>query len=215
MRISDWSSDVCSSDLLKRNIEAGDVYQIVPSRTFAVPCSDPVGAFAKQRRLDPSPYMFFVSGPGHSLFGASPESAVRVHRDEGWPIVEVRPIAGTRARGETADLDDRLEADLRLDEKETAEHMMLVDLARNDVARISVPGTRRVASLLKVERFARVMHLVSLVRGHLATGFDPFHALQACLNVGTLTGAPKLKAMTLLRQHEATRRSEEPTSELQ
>src|SRR3546814_14178416 len=84
--------------------------------------------------------------------------------------------------------------------------MMLVDLARNDVARISVPGTRRVASLLKVERFARVMHLVSLVRGNLATGFDPFHALQACLNVGTLTGAPKLKAMTLLRQHEATRR---------
>src|SRR3546814_13062889 len=84
--------------------------------------------------------------------------------------------------------------------------MMLVDLARNDVARISVPGTRRVASLLKVERFARVMHLVSLVRGNLATGFDPFHALQACLNVGPLPGAPPLKAMTLLRQHEPPRR---------
>lgn len=193
-------------DRLKRNIEAGDVYQIVPSRTFEMPCSDPVTAFAKQRRLDPSPYMFFVSGPGHILFGASPESAVRIYRDEGWPIVEVRPIAGTRARGETPDLDDRLEADLRLDEKETAEHMMLVDLARNDVARISIPGTRRVASLLKVERFARVMHLVSLVRGNLAIGFDAFHALQACLNVGTLTGAPKLKAMELLRQCETTRR---------
>src|SRR3546814_14620722 len=99
--------------------------------------------------------MFFVSGPGHSLFGASPESAVRVHRDEGWPIVEVRPIAGTRARGETADLDDRPEADLRPDEKETAEHMMLVDLTRNDVARLSVPGTRPAASPPKAQAFPR------------------------------------------------------------
>jgi anthranilate synthase component 1 len=191
---------------MKQHILAGDVYQIVPSRTFRAPCPNPLSAFAALRALDPSPYMFFVSGPEHVLFGASPETSVRIVRGAGWPIVEVKPIAGTRPRGADADADDRMEADLRLDPKEVAEHMMLVDLARNDVARVSIPGTRRVAKLMSVERYARVMHLVSSVKGSLAISYDALHALHACLNVGTLSGAPKLKATELLRRAERTKR---------
>jgi anthranilate synthase component I len=191
---------------MKAHILAGDVYQIVPSRTFRAPCPDPLAAFAAVRTLDPSPYMFFVSAPDHFLFGASPETSVRVTRDGKGSLVEVKPIAGTRPRGADADEDDRMEAELRLDSKEIAEHMMLVDLARNDVARVSAPGTRRVARLMSVERYARVMHLVSSVTGRLAAGLDSLHALQACLNVGTLSGAPKLKATELLRGAERTKR---------
>jgi anthranilate synthase component 1 len=150
--------------------------------------------------------MFFVSMTDSALFGASPETSVRVTREGGKPIVEVKPIAGTRPRGTTSDEDDRMEADLRLDTKESAEHMMLVDLARNDVARVSEPGTRHVAALMTLEKYARVMHLVSSVKGVLARGYDSLHALQACLNVGTLSGAPKLKATELLRRYERTRR---------
>ena len=190
---------------LRDRIAAGDIYQIVPSRTFRAPCPDPLRSYATQRALDPSPYHFFVSGPAHVLFGASPETSVRVF-DAGVPTVEVKPIAGTRPRGATDDEDDRLEAEMRLDRKETAEHMMLVDLARNDVARVSVSGSRRVAKLMSVERYARVMHLVSSVTGTLRAGLDALHALQACLNVGTLTGAPKIRATELLRETEVTKR---------
>ena len=190
---------------LRDRIAAGDIYQIVPSRTFRAPCAEPLRSFAAQRALDPSPYHFFVSGPAHVLFGASPETSVRVF-DAGVPTVEVKPIAGTRPRGATGDEDDRIEAELRLDRKETAEHMMLVDLARNDVARVSVSGTRRVAKLMSVERYARVMHLVSSVTGTLRAGLDALHALQACLNVGTLTGAPKIRATELLRETELSKR---------
>ncbi|MFN3727867.1 MAG: anthranilate synthase component 1 [Allosphingosinicella sp.] len=191
----------------KAHILAGDVYQIVPSRTFRARCPDSAAAFAAQRDLDPSPYRFYVSAPDHVLFGCSPETGVRVTAARGAALeVEVKPIAGTRRRGATADEDDRLEAELRLDEKELAEHMMLVDLARNDVARVSERGSRRVAELLSVERYARVMHLVSSVRGRLAEALDSVHALQACLNVGTLSGAPKLRAITLLRGLERGRR---------
>jgi anthranilate synthase component 1 len=191
---------------LKEHILAGDVYQIVPSRTFSAPCPEPLPAFARLRTIDRSPYMFFVSMTDCILFGASPETSVRVTREGGKPIVEVKPIAGTRPRGTTSDEDDRMEADLRLDRKESAEHMMLVDLARNDVARVSEPGTRHVAALMTLEKYARVMHLVSSVKGVLACGYDALHALQACLNVGTLSGAPKLKATELLREYERTRR---------
>ncbi|WP_129793113.1 anthranilate synthase component 1 [Sphingosinicella sp. CPCC 101087] len=191
---------------MKAHIAEGQVYQIVPSRTFRAPCPDPLPAFATLRRLDPSPYHFFVSAPGHRLIGASPETSVRLFREEGEATVEVKPIAGTRPRGASGDEDDRLEAEMRLDIKEVAEHMMLVDLARNDVARVSVPGTRRVAKLLTVERYARVMHLVSSVTGRLRPGMDALHALQACLNVGTLTGAPKIRATELLRETERTKR---------
>jgi anthranilate synthase component 1 len=191
---------------MKDHILAGDIYQIVPSRTFRAACADPIASFAAVRQLDRSPYMFFVSAPRHLLFGASPETSVRIAREEKEGTVEVKPIAGTRPRGADPDEDDRMEADLRLDAKEIAEHMMLVDLARNDVARVSVTGTRRVAKLMTVERYARVMHLVSSVKGKLSPDRDALHALQACLNVGTLSGAPKLRATQLLRLTEKTKR---------
>jgi anthranilate synthase component I len=191
---------------LKEEIAAGEVYQVVPSRTFRAACAEPLRAYRALRSLERNAYRFFVQGRDFALFGASPETSVRLFRDEGWLSVEVRPIAGTRPRGLTGDEDDRLESELRLDGKEIAEHMMLVDLVRNDVARISIPGTRRVRKLMTVERHARVMHLVSSVTGRLGIGFDAFDALAACLNVGTLAGAPKIRAMQLLRETERTRR---------
>jgi anthranilate synthase component 1 len=192
---------------MKEHIAEGEVYQIVPSRTFRAPCADPLRTYAALRALDPSPYHFFVAAPDHIVFGASPETSVRVYGEKGvGHKVEVKPIAGTRPRGLTGDEDDRLEAEMRLDAKEAAEHMMLVDLARNDVARVSVAGTRRVEKLLGVERYARVMHLVSSVTGALKPGMDALDALQACLNVGTLTGAPKIRATQLLRETEMTKR---------
>jgi anthranilate synthase component 1 len=182
----------------------------VASRTFSAPCPDPLGAYAELRRANPSPYLFYVVGQCSVVFGASPETAVKVH---GAPKrVTIRPIAGTAARGRTAsgdidaDLDARREAALRLDEKETAEHMMLVDLARNDVARVSRPGTRQVTRLLTVDRYAHVMHLVSEVEGVLADGHDALHAYAAAMNMGTLVGAPKIRAAQILREVESTRR---------
>jgi anthranilate synthase component 1 len=192
---------------LKQEIAAGEVYQIVPSRTFRGPCPDPLAAYARLREAEPASYRFFLADNGWTLLGASPETSVRLSAGgPGGRTVEVKPIAGTRPRGISPDADDRLEAEMRLDGKELAEHMMLVDLARNDVARVSLTGTRRVAKLLTVERFARVMHLVSSVTGTLRPGLDAFDALAACLNVGTLVGAPKIRAMQLLRHHETTRR---------
>ena len=191
---------------LKEHVHAGDVYQIVASRTFRAACPDPMSSFARVRALDRSPYMFFVSMSDAVLFGASPETSVRVTREADKAVLEVKPIAGTRPRGGDEDQDNRMEADLRLDAKEAAEHMMLVDLARNDVARVCDPGTRRVVQLMTLEKYARVMHLVSSVKGVLAQRYDALHALQTCLNVGTLSGAPKLKATELLRRYERTRR---------
>lgn len=195
---------------LKNHIVAGDVFQVVASRTFSVPCPDPLAAYASLRVANPSPYLFYVRGDDSTIFGASPETAVKVH---GHPRrVTIRPIAGTAARGKTVtgevdpDLDARREAALRLDAKETAEHMMLVDLARNDVARVSRPGTRRVTKLLTVDRYAHVMHLVSEVEGELAPGLDALHAYAAAMNMGTLVGAPKVRAAQLLRELEPSRR---------
>jgi anthranilate synthase component 1 len=195
---------------LKQHIVAGDVFQIVASRTFTAPCPDPLAAYARLREANPSPYLFYVVGRDSVVFGASPETAVKVH---GVPRrVTIRPIAGTAPRGRTSagtidgDLDARREAALRLDEKETAEHMMLVDLARNDVARVSRPGTRQVTRLLTVDRYAHVMHLVSEVEGVLADGQDALHAYAAAMNMGTLVGAPKIRAAQILREVETTRR---------
>lgn len=195
---------------LKQHIVAGDVFQIVASRTFAMPCPDPFAAYAALRVANPSPYLFYVCGAASTVFGASPETAIKVH---GSPKrVTIRPIAGTASRGRAPngaideDLDARREAALRLDEKETAEHMMLVDLARNDVARVSVPGTRQVTRLLTVDRYSQVMHLVSEVQGVLAPGYDALHAYAAAMNMGTLVGAPKIRAAQILREVEATRR---------
>lgn len=195
-----------SVELLKSHIAAGDIFQAVPSRVFRAPCNDSGAAFRRLMAADPSAYNYrFDSGYG-VLFGASPETAVEIRSDEGSRIVIVRPIAGTRSRGTTPDQDDRQEADLRLDQKELAEHMMLVDLARNDVARVSKPGTRRVARLLDTLRFQKVMHLESTVEGELDEGRDAVDAIRTCLNVGTLSGAPKLKAIELIRKVETAAR---------
>lgn len=187
---------------LKSHIAAGDIFQAVPSRRFLAPCSDDGAAFRRLMAADPSAYNFrFDSGHG-VLFGASPETAVEIRREGDRRVAVVRPIAGTRPRGASPDEDDRNEADLRLDRKEVAEHMMLVDLARNDVARVAKPGTRRVARLLDTVRFAKVMHLESTVEGELADDTDAVDVIRTCLNVGTLSGAPKLKAIELIRSVE-------------
>ena len=195
---------------LKTNIVKGDIFQVVPSRSFSLPCPDPISAYQKLKETNPSPYMFYLKDSDFILFGASPESAIKftqTSRD-----VEIYPIAGTRRRGFNddgsinKDLDGRLELELRLDKKETSEHLMLVDLARNDVARISEPGTRHVAELLQVDRYSHVMHLVSRVVGKLRADLDALHAYQACMNMGTLVGAPKIRASDLVRQVEKKRR---------
>jgi anthranilate synthase component 1 len=195
---------------LQRYIVAGDVFQIVPSRTFSVECRDTLAAYARLRAANPSPYQFLIRAPRFTLLGASPETAVSV---EGSPKqVVIRPIAGTSPRGRDAggriepELDARYQAALMTDTKELAEHLMLVDLARNDVARVSRPGTRRVSRLLTVERYQHVMHLVSEVRGELGQGLDALHAYAASLNMGTLVGAPKIRAAELLRRHENSKR---------
>lgn len=188
----------------QRHVRAGDVYQIVPSRIWEAPCPDPLAAYARLRRSNPSPYMFYLDDPAGIVFGASPESALKV--EAASRRVEIRPVAGTRPRGANAEADARLELELRLSEKEVAEHVMLVDLARNDVARLAAPGTRRVSELMKVERYSCLMHLVSRVEGTLAPGLDALHAYRATLNMGTLTGAPKVKAAQLLAACESARR---------
>ena len=195
---------------LKQAIVAGDIFQVVPSRQFSLPCTNALAAYQQLKRANPSPYMFYMRSQNFELFGASPESALKYasHTNQ----VELYPIAGTRVRGTDgqgqlhADLDSRIELELRRDSKELAEHMMLVDLARNDLARIAVPGTRQVAELLKVDRYSHVMHLVSRVVAQLRPELDALDAYRACMNMGTLTGAPKLSASQLIRQIEQQRR---------
>ncbi|RJE70843.1 anthranilate synthase component I [Pseudoalteromonas sp. MSK9-3] len=195
---------------LKNNIIDGDIFQVVPSRAFTLPCEQPLAAYQQLKIQNPSPYMFYMRDQDFIVFGASPESALKYCVQSNQ--VEVYPIAGTRQRGKFADgtinpdLDSRIELELRDDKKERAEHLMLVDLARNDVARISVAGTRHAKELLKVDRYSQVMHLVSRVVGQLKPDLDALHAYQACMNMGTLVGAPKVKAAELVRQTEKFRR---------
>ncbi len=195
---------------LKQYVVKGDIFQVVPSRRFTLPCPSPLIAYKELKQSNPSPYMFYMQDELFTLFGASPESALKYETDTNQ--VEIYPIAGTRKRGKKPDgqidfdLDSRIELELRSDKKENAEHMMLVDLARNDVARISQAGSRHVADLLKVDRYSHVMHLVSRVVGQLRDDLDALHAYQACMNMGTLTGAPKIRAMQLIRDVEQSRR---------
>ena len=191
-------------------IADGDVYQVVPSRGFTIACPDTLAGYHVLRHANPSPYMFYLAAPDFELFGASPESALLHSARTGR--VAIRPIAGTRPRGLHPDgtvdheRDTRLELELRTDAKEVAEHVMLVDLARNDVARVSRPGTRSVQDLLRVDRYSRVMHLVTEVSGELAEDLDALDAFRASMTMGTLTGAPKLRAAELIRQAEGVRR---------
>lgn len=195
---------------LKNNIVQGDIFQVVPSRGFSLKCTSAMNAYKELKLDNPSPYMFYLKHPNFELFGASPESALKYDADNRQ--VEVYPIAGTRKRGFNPDgsidrdLDSRIELDLRNDQKEVSEHTMLVDLARNDIARISNTGSRYVKDLLKVDRYSYVMHLVSRVVGTLKQDLDALHAYQACMNMGTLVGAPKIKAATLIRETEQARR---------
>ena len=197
-------------ETLKEAIAAGEVYQVVPSRGFTLPCPDALAAYHRLRETNPSPYMFYIGAPDFELLGASPESALLHSATTGR--VAIRPIAGTRPRGLSPDggldheRDVRLELELRTDAKEVAEHVMLVDLARNDVARVSAPGTRRVGDLLRVDRYSRVMHLVSEVSGQLDPDLDALDAFRASMTMGTLTGAPKLRAAELIRAAEGVRR---------
>ena len=197
-------------ETMKEAITAGEVYQVVPSRGFTMPCPDAPATYHELRAANPSPYMFYLGAPDFQLLGASPESALLHSAATGE--VAIRPIAGTRPRGLTRrgdvdhERDTRLELELRTDAKEVAEHVMLVDLARNDVARVCAPGTRRVRDLLRVDRYSRVMHLVSEVAGTLAPGLDALDAFRASMTMGTLTGAPKLRAAELIRAAEGVRR---------
>ena len=189
---------------LQGNVTAGDIYQVVPSRAFTIDCPDAFAAYRTLRKTNPSPYMFYIRGEEHELFGASPESNLKYTAADRQ--VQIYPVAGTRPRGATHELDIRNELEMRTDAKELAEHIMLVDLARNDLARVAVPGTRQVADLLQVDRYSRVMHLVSRVIATLHEDFDALDAYRACMNMGTLTGAPKLRALELIRETEKTRR---------
>jgi anthranilate synthase component 1 len=187
----------------QEHILAGDIYQGVPSRRVSFPA--PAGGFPIYRRLrvaNPAPYMFFLRQGALELAGSSPEPLVRVEGSQ----VSTRPIAGTRPRGQTETRDRLLEHELLADPKEQAEHAMLVDLARNDLGRVCVAGSVRPTELMQVERFTKVMHIVSTVEGELRTGLHALDALAVTFPAGTVTGAPKRRAMELIAAHEPTAR---------
>jgi anthranilate synthase component 1 len=195
----------------KQHIIDGDIFQVVLSRTKMEPCPDePLDVYKRLRKLNPSPYMFYLNTPNAVLMGSSPELNLRVSGTKDRQV-EIRPIAGTKPRGRVGgeidfDTDFRYEAELKIDRKELAEHMMLVDLARNDIARVAKPGSRMVTELLTVEKYESVQHLVSNVRGTLAAELDALSAYLATMNMGTLTGAPKIEAMKIIRRLEKTKR---------
>ncbi|VAX77190.1 anthranilate synthase component 1 [Buchnera aphidicola] len=187
-------------------IAQGEVFQVVPSRQFYCSCTHPLLTYRILKRNNPSPYMFFMQDKHFILFGASPESYLKY--DANHRIIALHPIAGTRSRGLHVngsidlDLDNRIELSLRTNQKELSEHLMLVDLARNDLAKVCQYNSRHVSQLMAVEKYSHVMHLVSHVTGILRADLDIFHAYQSCMNMGTLTGAPKLRAMQLIAQSE-------------
>jgi anthranilate synthase component I len=186
-----------------RQIHAGEAIQVVLSRRLEAGYDgDPFDLYRALRRVSPAPYMFFLEFPEVALAGTSPEMLVRV---EGG-AAQVSPIAGTRRRDDDPDEDARLEAELRADPKERAEHVMLVDLGRNDLGRVCRPGSVHVPRLMEVDRFSHVMHLVSVVTGRLRDGVDALDAFAACFPAGTVSGAPKIRAMELIEELETVRR---------
>ncbi|MEM7583117.1 MAG: anthranilate synthase component I [Acidobacteriota bacterium] len=183
----------------KEYIAAGDIFQVVLARRWTVPeAPGPLALYRALRMINPSPYMVLLDLPDATLISTSPEMLVRKAGNR----VETRPIAGTRPRGADAEEDQRLEQDLLDDPKERAEHVMLVDLGRNDLGRVGAPGTVRVATFMEVERYSHVMHLVSDVEAELDTGRDGLDALLACFPAGTLSGAPKIRAMEIIDELE-------------
>jgi anthranilate synthase component 1 len=187
----------------KEHIAAGDIYQVVLSQRFETAVdSDPFTVYRALRHVNPSPYMYFLRIGGRSIVGASPEMLVRVEGRR----VQTHPIAGTRPRGRTEADDQRLAEELKTNEKERAEHVMLVDLGRNDVGRVSLYGSVRVPTYMTIERYSHVMHLVSVVEGALDGSHDRLDALVACFPAGTVSGAPKVRAMEIIANLEGTRR---------
>jgi anthranilate synthase component 1 len=201
----EWASNVGNDgyargvDVAKDYIRAGDIYQVVPSQRWSADC--PVEAFSIYRGLravNPSPYMYFLDFEDFQIAGASPEVLVTV---SGRKVLQ-RPIAGTRPRGTTLEEDNKLAESLLADEKERAEHVMLVDLARNDLGRVSEYGSVQVDELMAIESYSHVMHIVSEVSGRLREGVDAMDALRASLPAGTLSGAPKIRAMQIIDELE-------------
>jgi len=190
-------------DRIRDHIKAGDVFQSVLSQRFSTPFTLPAfSLYRSLRRLNPSPFLFHFQFDGYAVTGSSPEILVRL-RDE---VVTVRPIAGTRPRGANPSEDNALEADLLADPKERAEHLMLLDLGRNDIGQVVKPGTIRITEREIVERYSHVMHIVSNVEGELADGEDAISALFAGFPAGTVSGAPKVRAMQILDEIEPHRR---------
>jgi len=187
----------------KEYILAGDVIQVVLSQRFHTQSQlTPFALYRALRHINPSPYLFYVRQGDLVLIGSSPEILVRLEQGD----IELRPIAGTRKRGLNAGEDKALEEELLADPKERAEHLMLVDLGRNDVGRVAENGTVKVTDLLVIERYSHVMHIVSGVRGKLAEGNDQFDVLEACFPAGTVSGAPKIRAMEIIDELEVSRR---------
>lgn len=188
---------------IQEHIRAGDIYQAVLSRQLDCPLSrDPFAVYRRLRAANPSPYMYYFDPGGHQVIGSSPEMLVRVEEGQVMTV----PIAGTRSRGRTAEEDEALAADLLADEKERAEHVMLVDLARNDVGRVSRFGSVTVEEFMSVERFSHVQHIVSTVSGRLRDNLDCFDVLKACFPAGTVSGAPKVRAMQIIEELEGSPR---------
>jgi anthranilate synthase component 1 len=184
-------------------ITAGDIIQVVGSQRFSTPVkAAPLDIYRAARSINPSPYMFLLELNGFSLVGASPEIHVRC--EEG--VVEIRPIAGTRRRGQTTQEDLALEKELLADPKERAEHVMLVDLARNDLGRVCDFGSVEVKDLMIIERYSHVMHIVSQVEGKLSGDKTPYDLMRATFPAGTLSGAPKIRAMQIISEMEQTAR---------
>jgi anthranilate synthase component 1 len=187
----------------KQYIRDGEAIQVVLSQRFDTDlAAEPLDIYRALRRVNPSPYMYYLDFDGDIVIGASPEVLVRLENNR----VALRPIAGTRPRGKDAEEDRRLEEELRADPKECAEHVMLVDLGRNDVGRVAEVGTVKVTDLMVVEYYSHVMHLVSHVEGDLAPGLDMFDVLRASFPAGTVSGAPKVRAMEIIDELEPTRR---------
>jgi anthranilate synthase component I len=187
----------------KEFIVAGDIIQVVGSQRFSVPVkAAPLDVYRAARSINPSPYMFLLELDGFSLVGASPEIHVRCENQ----CVEIRPIAGTRRRGKTTEEDVALEKELLADPKERAEHVMLVDLARNDIGRVCDYGSVEVKDLMIIERYSHVMHIVSQVEGKLSADKTPYDLMRATFPAGTVSGAPKIRAMQLISELEGTTR---------
>jgi anthranilate synthase component 1 len=194
---------VCGVERIQRHIAAGDVYQLVLSVRFSGRCDlEPFEAYRALRLLNPSPYLFYCELGGRVLVGSSPEALVKLNAG----YAQLRPIAGTRPRGRDAAADAAFEAELLADPKENSEHVMLVDLARNDLGRVAAAGSVSVDPYRSIERYSHVMHIVSGVSGRLAPGRDAFDLFAAAFPAGTLVGAPKVRAMQIIDEIEPVRR---------